>query len=209
MNCHIETSTVIRTHLQELFKGSCSKDLLVHISAQTLPRIISNMLLNKREDSIPLILCTLALQETSTEREQLLQLLFNLKKKPQDEERQAVLTGSIIIYKISKKSWIIIKKLNYFFIFSITIFVWDWKHIHWAGRNSDNVLGTKPAQVRRKKTPGCWMLFSISCLCPQQYSKLVNDLDVTTNVAWRQGTKCSGGCCEKSCFVGCFYGWPR
>lgn len=70
-----------------------TRDTLVQILAQTLPRIIPNVILNKREEVIPLILSAIRLHNDPAEREKLLQLLFNLKKRPQEDERQLILAG--------------------------------------------------------------------------------------------------------------------
>lgn len=85
---------------EEPFKYGVSRDTLVKILAQTLPRIVPNIILNKREEVIPLILSTVRLHSDSGEREKLLQLLFNLKKRPQEEERQMILAGLCLFRKI-------------------------------------------------------------------------------------------------------------
>ncbi|XP_053570601.1 RAB11-binding protein RELCH isoform X3 [Bombina bombina] len=68
-----------------------------------LPHIVPNVLLAKRErmvvhlcqELIPLILCTACLHPESKERDQLLHILFNLIKRPDDEQRQMILTGCV------------------------------------------------------------------------------------------------------------------
>ncbi|XP_043850324.1 RAB11-binding protein RELCH isoform X1 [Dromiciops gliroides] len=60
-----------------------------------LPHIVPNVLLAKREELIPLILCTACLHPEPKERDQLLHILFNLIKRPDDEQRQMILTGCV------------------------------------------------------------------------------------------------------------------
>ncbi|KAJ1202575.1 hypothetical protein NDU88_006372 [Pleurodeles waltl] len=60
-----------------------------------LPHIVPNVLLAKREELIPLILCTACLHPESKERDQLLHILFNLIKRPDNEQRQMILTGCV------------------------------------------------------------------------------------------------------------------
>ena len=49
--------------------------------------------MQKRTDLIPLIVYSAILQQTSNERDSLLKLLFNLIKKPDQEQRTIILTG--------------------------------------------------------------------------------------------------------------------
>ncbi|KAM8967844.1 RAB11-binding protein RELCH isoform 2-T2 [Pelodytes ibericus] len=60
-----------------------------------LPHIVPNVLLAKREELIPLILCTACLHPEPKERDQLLHIMFNLIKRPDDEQRQMILTGCV------------------------------------------------------------------------------------------------------------------
>lgn len=98
--CLVNISNSIISVAEEPFKYGVSRDTLVKILAQTLPRIVPNIILNKREEVIPLILSTVRLHSDSGEREKLLQLLFNLKKRPQEEERQMILAGMCLFLKI-------------------------------------------------------------------------------------------------------------
>ncbi|KAJ8302481.1 hypothetical protein KUTeg_018877 [Tegillarca granosa] len=72
-----------------------SKDSVVLMLGRCLPHIVPNVLLAKREELIPLILCTAMLHPDTRERDNLLNILFNLIKKPDDEQRQMILTGCI------------------------------------------------------------------------------------------------------------------
>lgn len=55
------------------------------------------MILNKREEVIPLLVVTICLSQATSDRDKLLQQLFNLKKRPTDEERQEILTGVVTV----------------------------------------------------------------------------------------------------------------
>lgn len=79
-------------------KRGVTRDTLVEILAYTMPRLVPNIILNKREEVIPLILSTIHLHSNSSEREKLLQLLFNLKKRPNEDERQMILAGQCVSY---------------------------------------------------------------------------------------------------------------
>lgn len=79
--------------VEEPLKRGVTRDTIVEILTSILPRIVPNIILNKREEIIPLILSAIHLHSHSNEREKLLQLLFNLKKRPQEDERQIILAG--------------------------------------------------------------------------------------------------------------------
>ncbi|KAK3085392.1 hypothetical protein FSP39_002678 [Pinctada imbricata] len=72
-----------------------SKDNVVLMLGRCLPHIVPNVLLAKREELIPLILCTAMLHPEAKERDKLLNISFNLIKRPDDEQRQMILTGCI------------------------------------------------------------------------------------------------------------------
>ncbi|KAK5642547.1 hypothetical protein RI129_008714 [Pyrocoelia pectoralis] len=78
-----------------------TKDGLVHMISQALLRIIPNIILNKREEVVPLLVCLVYLNPNASERDKLLQQLFNLKKKPSHEEREIILAGIISIARCS------------------------------------------------------------------------------------------------------------
>ncbi|CAG5116113.1 unnamed protein product, partial [Candidula unifasciata] len=69
---------------------------VVKMLARCLPHIVPNVLLAKREELIPVILCTTILHPDPKQRDQLLNILFNLIKKPDDEQRQVILTGCVV-----------------------------------------------------------------------------------------------------------------
>lgn len=92
-HCLVNVPNTVISTVEEVFKNGVTRDTLVQILTQTLPRVVPNIILNKREEVIPLILSAIRLHKDSAEREKLLQLLFSLKKRPQEDERQLILAG--------------------------------------------------------------------------------------------------------------------
>lgn len=76
-----------------LLTDTINTESLVHTLSQSLLRIIPNIILNKREEAIPLLINAVHLNPDVSERDKLLQQLFNLKKKPSDSERTMILAG--------------------------------------------------------------------------------------------------------------------
>ncbi|XP_067136954.1 RAB11-binding protein RELCH homolog [Centruroides vittatus] len=74
-----------------------SSDNVVLMLARCLPHIVPNVLLAKREELIPLLLCTISLHPEAKQRDKLLNILFNLIKRPDEEQRQMILTGFVAI----------------------------------------------------------------------------------------------------------------
>ncbi|XP_058801173.1 RAB11-binding protein RELCH homolog [Phymastichus coffea] len=89
--------------IDEALKEGVTRDNLPEIAAHTLPRIIPNVVLNRREELIPLILSVSRLQSTTEDKEKLLQMAFGLQKRPHEEERQMVLAGLIALAKQEKE----------------------------------------------------------------------------------------------------------
>nr|XP_057916699.1 RAB11-binding protein RELCH homolog isoform X1 [Doryrhamphus excisus] len=87
----------------EVSRIADSEESVMLMLGRCLPHIVPNVLLAKRErmvahlcqELIPLILCTACLHPESKERDQLLHILFNLIKRPDDEQRQMILTGCV------------------------------------------------------------------------------------------------------------------
>lgn len=81
--------------LGEFLNQDCTSDNYVHLVSMSLLKIIPNVILNKREEVIPLIISTIHLNPKASERDKLLQQLFNLKKKPSESERTLILIGKL------------------------------------------------------------------------------------------------------------------
>eukprot|EP00117_Sycon_ciliatum_P026885 scpid10148/ scgid21963/ LisH domain and HEAT repeat-containing protein KIAA1468 homolog len=71
----------------------------VVVLGRALPHIVPNVLLNKRDELIPLLLCAATLHPEERDRDQLLNFLFNLIKKPNAEQRQMIITGCVAFAK--------------------------------------------------------------------------------------------------------------
>ena len=69
---------------------------IIEMIAQSLPHIVPNVLLAKREELLPLILCAANLHPSAKSRDSLLNTLFNLIKRPDELQRQMILTGCIM-----------------------------------------------------------------------------------------------------------------
>lgn len=82
--------------LEEALNQEISIDEYAQLVSQSLLKIIPNVILNKREEVIPLMISTIHLNTNSDERDKLLQQLFNLKKKPSESERRLILGGMTI-----------------------------------------------------------------------------------------------------------------
>ncbi|XP_055891966.1 RAB11-binding protein RELCH homolog isoform X3 [Biomphalaria glabrata] len=74
---------------------------VVKMLSRCLPHIVPNVLLAKREELIPVILCTAILHPEPKQRDQLLNILFNLIKKPDDDQRQMILTGCVVFAELA------------------------------------------------------------------------------------------------------------
>ncbi|KAL0270558.1 UNVERIFIED_CONTAM: hypothetical protein PYX00_007930 [Menopon gallinae] len=77
-----------------------SVNQIVDILSETVPKIVPNIILNKREEIMPLLILSVCLNPNSSVRDKLLNLLFNLKKKPQEDERRMILSALSIIAQI-------------------------------------------------------------------------------------------------------------
>ncbi|XP_071495307.1 RAB11-binding protein RELCH homolog [Diadema antillarum] len=85
--------------LEEVSHIAASGQGIVEMLARCLPHIIPNVLLAKREELVPLILCAASSHPEARERDQLLNLLFNLIKKPDEDQRQVILSGCVAFAK--------------------------------------------------------------------------------------------------------------
>ncbi|XP_011257199.1 lisH domain and HEAT repeat-containing protein KIAA1468 homolog isoform X2 [Camponotus floridanus] len=102
-HCLANVSGSIISSMEESLKRGVTRDTLVEILTYILPRIVPNIILNKREEIIPLIISAIHLHSNLSEREKLLQLLFNLKKRPQEDERQMILAGLVVMAKLAEE----------------------------------------------------------------------------------------------------------
>ena len=106
---HITNKLLPEQFLKILYLDTCKKGISrlskqvsreedlspVEIITNTLPNIIPNILLSKREEVIPLILCAVRYHEDSKVRDELLNMLFNLIKRPDSEQRRIIIDGCL------------------------------------------------------------------------------------------------------------------
>ncbi|KAK0082778.1 hypothetical protein PV325_009838 [Microctonus aethiopoides] len=98
--CDSDTNTIdVLIHNNDTLTLESLTDLLSTI----LPTIVPYIALNKRDQAIPLILNAIRLNHEATQRNKLLQLLFNLKKKPEQSERNILLKTLVLLMNI--KDW--------------------------------------------------------------------------------------------------------
>ncbi|CAN0549779.1 unnamed protein product [Rangifer tarandus platyrhynchus] len=90
--CRMSADSRLRSEVSWIADSETSIMLML---GRCLPHIVPNVLLAKREELIPLILCTACLHPEPKERDQLLHILFNLIKRPGDEQRQMILLGCV------------------------------------------------------------------------------------------------------------------
>lgn len=77
----------------EVEKITETDDAVIEILGRCLPYIVPNVILAKREELIPVLLCAIKLHPSSKERDNLLNILFNLIKKPDCDQRTMILNG--------------------------------------------------------------------------------------------------------------------
>lgn len=112
-NTHVERSLSlafrqsvlsIGSHKREGVIEGASQNLLsekdpIKLLATSLPVIIPNMLFNKREEVVPLLLLAISSHPNKAVKDNLLNLLFNLFKRPNSEQRQLIISSCIIFAK--------------------------------------------------------------------------------------------------------------
>jgi len=81
------------SHIAELNEDAVGE--IIPLLARCLPHIVPSVLLAAREELIPLIVSAAALHGDSKTRDNLLNLLFNLIKRPEVEQRQMILLGCV------------------------------------------------------------------------------------------------------------------
>jgi len=81
------------SHIAEMNDDAVGK--IVPVLARCLPHIVPSVLLAAREELIPLIVSAASLHADSKTRDALLNLLFNLIKRPEFEQRQMILLGCV------------------------------------------------------------------------------------------------------------------
>ncbi|XP_074035176.1 RAB11-binding protein RELCH homolog isoform X3 [Leptinotarsa decemlineata] len=99
--CYIDMPEKQDPNIEEILKKNVIDDSFVRLVSMLLLKMIPNLILNKREEVIPLLVGSIHLNPKASERDKLLQQLFNLKKKPSTEERRMILSGLLSVAKYS------------------------------------------------------------------------------------------------------------
>lgn len=81
----------ILSEISKVFDSS--EECVMLMLGRCLPHIVPNVLLAKREELIPIIICTVSLHPDPAKRDELMSILFNLIKRPDPEQRQMILSG--------------------------------------------------------------------------------------------------------------------
>ncbi|XP_076264934.1 RAB11-binding protein RELCH homolog [Rhynchophorus ferrugineus] len=95
-SCYVNVNDVDE-NIATIFNQEINLDTLVQIISEILPKIIPNIILNKREEVIPLLMVAIFVNSKNSDRDILLQQLFNLKKKPTESERLTILSAIAVI----------------------------------------------------------------------------------------------------------------
>lgn len=85
----------------DLVQAIRNNSKLVNLLAKYLHHIVPNVIISKRIDLIPLITCTIRVCDDQNEQERLLGLLFNLIKRPNEEQRRMILSGLTVVLQVS------------------------------------------------------------------------------------------------------------
>lgn len=74
---------------------------VIQLLARCLPHVVPNVILAKREELIPILLCVVSKHPDSKTRDQLLHMLFNLIKRPDKKQRQVIMSGCVAFAKMN------------------------------------------------------------------------------------------------------------
>ncbi|XP_078428527.1 HEAT repeat-containing protein isoform X2 [Wolffia australiana] len=71
----------------------------IHILSDALPKIVPYVLINHREELLPLIMCAIERHPESGQRDLLTHTLFNLIKRPDEQQRRIIMDACVILAK--------------------------------------------------------------------------------------------------------------
>ncbi|KAL0381412.1 UNVERIFIED_CONTAM: RAB11-binding protein RELCH [Sesamum angustifolium] len=71
----------------------------IHILANALPKIVPYVLINHREELLPLIMCAIERHPDSATRDSLTHTLFNLIKRPDEQQRRIIMDACVTLAK--------------------------------------------------------------------------------------------------------------
>jgi hypothetical protein len=84
---------------QEVARLDDAAETPVMVFGRCLPYIVPNVILAKREELIPVLLCTVAHHPDAKDRDRLLNMMFNLIKRPDKNQRQMIMSGCVAFAK--------------------------------------------------------------------------------------------------------------
>lgn len=85
----------------DLVQAINNNSKLVNLLVKYIHHIVPNVIISKRIDLIPLITCSIRVCRDTNEQERLISLLFNLIKRPNEEQRRMILSGIIVVLQVS------------------------------------------------------------------------------------------------------------
>ncbi|EGC36298.1 hypothetical protein DICPUDRAFT_151237 [Dictyostelium purpureum] len=97
MDDESEISVRIAEEVDKIRTLDSDNQSIVKIVADSLPNIVPGVLINKREELIPLILIVISNHPDETTRFSLTKLLFNLIKKPNEVQRHVIMRGCMAL----------------------------------------------------------------------------------------------------------------
>ncbi|TRY74860.1 hypothetical protein TCAL_11211 [Tigriopus californicus] len=90
--CHIRNQPSSQETLTKMSEAD-ALDTVLQLLATSLPNIVPNVILAKRDELIPLLLITIQMHPESKIRDHFLNLLFNLIKRPEAPQREMIIHG--------------------------------------------------------------------------------------------------------------------
>lgn len=97
-NIRLKTDSKIGLEISRLADPDLN---IVELLGRCLPDVVKNVILAKREELIPLLLCVISRHSDYKERDKLLKILFNLIKRPDESQRQMIMSGCIAFTKLN------------------------------------------------------------------------------------------------------------
>jgi len=91
-------TTLSQTGLNSISVSSMGLDT-IQVLADALPKIVTYVLINHREELLPLIMCAIERHPDNSTRDSLTHTLFNLIKRPDEQQRRSIMDACVILSK--------------------------------------------------------------------------------------------------------------
>lgn len=91
-------TTLAQTGLNSISLSSMGLDT-IQVLADALPKIVPYVLINHREELLPLIMCAIERHPDNSTRDSLTHTLFNLIKRPDEQQRRSIMDACVILSK--------------------------------------------------------------------------------------------------------------